>query len=71
MKFFLKLFPLFIFIISCTESEKNIEQYSIETLMSNTRSSGGYFSNDADKLIYRSATSGIFHIYEVDLSATE
>ena len=71
MKFFLKLFPLFIFIISCTESEKNIEQYSIETLMSNNRSSGGYFSKDADKLIYSSDKSGIFNIYEVDLSANE
>ena len=71
MKFFLKLFLLFIFIISCTESEKNIEQYSIETLMSNNRSSGGYFSKDADKLIYSSDKSGIFNIYEVDLSANE
>ena len=71
MKFFLKLFPLFIFIISCTESEKNIEQYSIDTLMSNNRSSGGYFSKDADKLIYSSDKSGIFNIYEVDLSANE
>ena len=71
MKFFLKLFSLFIFIISCTESEKNIEQYSIETLMSNNRSSGGYFSKDADKLIYSSDKSGIFNIYEVDLSANE
>ena len=71
MKFFLKLFPLFIFIISCTESEKNIEHYSIETFMSNNRSSGGYFSKDADKLIYSSDKSGIFNIYEVDLSANE
>jgi len=71
MKFFLKLFPLFIFIISCTESEKNIEQYSIDTLMSNNRSSGGYFSKDADKLIYSSDKSGIFNIYEVDLSTNE
>ena len=50
---------------------KNIEQYSIETLMSNNRSSGGYFSKDADKLIYSSDKSGIFNIYEVDLSANE
>ena len=71
MNFFLKLFLLFIFIISCTESEKNIEQYSIETLMSNNRSSGGYFSKDADKLIYSSDKSGIFNIYEVDLSTNE
>ena len=39
--------------------------------MSNNRSSGGYFSKDADKLIYSSDKSGIFNIYEVDLSANE
>ena len=55
---------------SCTDSQ-NIQQYSIETLMSNNRSSGGYFSKDADKLIYSSDKSGIFNIYEVDLSTNE
>ena len=35
--------------------------------MSNNRSSGGYFSKDAKKLIYSSDKSGIFNIYEVDL----
>ena len=35
--------------------------------MSNNRTSGGYFSKDADKLIYSSDKSGIFNIYEVDL----
>tara|TARA_Y100000739_G_scaffold133829_1_gene115237 strand:+ start:174 stop:1943 length:1770 start_codon:yes stop_codon:yes gene_type:complete len=39
--------------------------------MSNNRSSGGYFSKDADKLIYSSDKSGIFNIYEVDLSTNE
>ena len=48
-----------------------IRDSSIETLMSNNRSSGGYFSKDADKLIYSSDKSGIFNIYEVDLSANE
>ena len=67
MKVFLKLLPLFILVISCTESEKNIQQYSIETLMSNNRSSGGSFSKDASKLVYSSDKSGIFNIYEVNL----
>ena len=57
--------------ISCTGSLNNIEQYSIETLMSNNRTSGGYFSKDANKLIYSSDKSGIFNIYEVDLKTNE
>ena len=36
--------------------------------MSNNRSSGGYFSKDASKLIYSSDKTGVFNIYEVDLS---
>ena len=70
MKSFLKLIIVFFLVISCTDSQ-NIQQYSIETLMSNNRSSGGYFSKDADKLIYSSDKSGIFNIYEVDLSTNE
>ena len=67
MKFFLNLLVLSLFLTSCSESKNNIQQYSIETLMSNNRSSGGYFSKDAKKLIYSSDKSGIFNIYEVDL----
>jgi len=70
MKSFLKLITVFFLVISCTDTQ-NIQQYSIETLMSNNRSSGGYFSKDADKLIYSSDKSGIFNIYEVDLSTNE
>ena len=71
MKNFLKLIILSILIMSCTGSLNNIEQYSIETLISNNRSSGGYFSKDANKLIYSSDKSGIFNIYEVDLKTNE
>ena len=67
MKFFLNLIVLFLFLTSCSESQNKFQQYSIETLMSNNRSSGGYFSKDAKKLIYSSDKSGIFNIYEVDL----
>ena len=70
MKSLLKLIIVFFLVISCADSQ-NIQQYSIETLMSNNRSSGGYFSKDADKLIYSSDKSGIFNIYEVDLSTNE
>ena len=71
MKIFLKLIKLSIITISCNGLQNNIEQYSIETLMSNNRSSGGYFSKDANKLIYSSDKSGIFNIYEVDLKTNE
>ena len=71
MKNFLKIIMLSILMMSCTGSLNNIEQYSIETLMSNNRSSGGYFSKDANKLIYSSDKSGIFNIYEVDLKTNE
>ena len=67
MKIILNLIVLSLFLTSCSESKNNIQQYSIETLMSNNRSSGGYFSKDAKKLIYSSDKSGIFNIYEVDL----
>ena len=70
MKSFLKSITVFFLVISCSDTQ-NIQQYSIETLMSNNRSSGGYFSKDADKLIYSSDKSGIFNIYEVDLSTNE
>ena len=70
MKSFLKLITVFFLVISCTDTQ-NIQQYSIETLMSNNISSGCYFSKDADKLIYSSDKSGIFNIYEVDLSTNE
>ncbi len=70
MKSFLKLIIVLFLVISCNDSI-NIQQYSIETLMSNNRSSGGYFSKDADKLIYSSDKSGIFNIYEVDLTNNE
>ena len=71
MKNFLKLITLSLIIVSCNGLQNNIEQYSIETFMSNNRSSGGYFSKDANKLIYSSDKSGIFNIYEVDLKTNE
>ena len=71
MKNFLKLITLSLVTISCNGLKNNIEQYSIETLMSNNRTSGGYFSKDANKLIYSSDKSGIFNIYEVDLKTNE
>ena len=66
-KFIFCLATLFVF-ISCNKNISESENYSIETLMSNNRSSGGYFSKDASKLAYSSDRTGVFNVYEVDLS---
>ena len=68
MKTSLKLLSTLLMFISCSQISKEHQQYSIETLMSNNRSSGGYFSKDGSKLLYSSDMSGIFNIYEVDLN---
>ena len=68
MKISLKLLSTLLMFISCDQISKEHQQYSIETLMSNNRSSGGYFSKDGSKLLYSSDRSGIFNIYEVDLN---
>ena len=58
----------FLVFINCKKTLSEGKNYTIETLMSNNRSSGGYFSKDASKLIYSSDKTGVFNIYEVDLS---
>jgi len=68
-----KIFLLIIsfFIISCQQNKIETKKYSIETLMTNNRSSGGYFSKDVTKLLYSSDKSGIFNVYETDLTTNE
>ena len=66
MKSSLKLFLTLLIFVSCDQTGTEPQRYSIETLMSNNRSSGGYFSKDGSKLLYSSDKSGIFNIYEVD-----
>jgi dipeptidyl aminopeptidase/acylaminoacyl peptidase len=68
MKNSLKLLLALLIVVSCSQVETETQQYSIETLMSNNRSSGGYFSKDGGKLLYSSDKSGIFNVYEVDLN---
>ena len=46
MKNSLKLLLALLIVVSCSQVETETQQYSIETLMSNNRSSGGYFSKD-------------------------
>ena len=69
MKKLIKLITALMIISSCNQEVKELQKYSIETLMSNNRSSGGYFSKDASKLLYSSDKSGVFNLYEVDLSS--
>ena len=68
MKTSLSLLLTLLIFVSCNQIETETQQYSIETLMSNNRSSGGYFSKDGAKLLYSSDKSGIFNVYEVDLN---
>ena len=70
MKKFL-LLTISFFIISCQTKKIEPKKYSIETLMTNNRSSGGYFSKDASKLLYSSDKSGIFNVYEMDLTTNK
>ena len=68
MKSSLKLFLTLLIFVSCDQTGTEPQRYSIETFMSNNRSSGGYFSKDGSKLLYSSDKSGIFNVYEVDLN---
>jgi dipeptidyl aminopeptidase/acylaminoacyl peptidase len=45
-----------------------VPTYSIEQFYSNTRVQGGYFSPDETKLLISSDESGIFNLYEIDIS---
>lgn len=62
-------------IVSCKKTEEVSEEvkkphveYSIEQFYKNTRVGGGVFSEDETKLLVNSDESGIFNLYEVDLS---
>ena len=67
----LLLLTISFFIIGCESNKIETKKYSIETLMTNNRSSGGYFSKDATKLLYSSDKSGIFNVYEMDLTSNK
>ena len=66
MRLYLNLFIALLVFVSC-DQPAGLQKYSIETLMSNNRSSGGYFSKDGSRLLYSSDKSGIFNVYEVNL----
>ena len=70
---------VFLFTISCGKSNseqtpdtpKEITQYSIEQFYKNKRISGGSFSNDEEKLIVSSDETGIFNVFEINISNGE
>lgn len=47
------------------------KDYTIEQFYENTRIAGGYFSPDEDKLLVSSDKSGIFNLFEIDISNAE
>lgn len=47
------------------------KDYTIEQFYKNTRIAGGYFSPDEDKLLVSSDKSGIFNLFEIDISNAE
>lgn len=62
------LITLFLFIASC-EQTYTPTKYSIEQFYQNNLIGGGSFSNDETKLLVSSNKSGIFNVYEIDISS--
>ena len=71
------LFLMLLSIIACKQSEsekgekqetKNIEQYSIEQFYKNKKVYGGSFNNDEAKLLVSSNETGIFNVFEINIS---
>lgn len=67
MKQFTLLFLIFTVSLSA-QDQKKPKEYSIEQFYKNTRIAGGQFSNDESKLLISSDETGIFNIYEIDIS---
>ncbi len=69
MRSYLFFLVFFLIVISCqTEAPREIKNYSIEEFYKNTRIGGGDFSEDETKLLVSSDKSGIFNVYEIDIS---
>lgn len=71
-----KRFPLpffALFLAGCAGSDKaeeprQVKQYSIEQFYKSTQVNGGYISSDDSKLLINSNESGIYNVYEIDIS---
>ena len=62
------LITLFVFTVSCKKTYTSTK-YSIEQFYQNNRIGGGSFSDDETKLLVSSDESGIFNVYEIDISS--
>lgn len=64
------IFAALVFAVaSCSQpTPKQPQQYTIEQFYQNTRYSGGNFSNNESKLLISSDLSGIFNVYEIDIT---
>ncbi len=68
--FFLTAIALFA--VACqTEQPVEIEQYTIEQFMDNTRVMGSSFSPDETKIAFSSNESGVYNIYEMPVDGGE
>ncbi len=56
-----------VLLVSCT-GKKEIAQYSIEQFFKNVSITGGYFSPDETKLLVTSNETGIYNVFEINIS---
>lgn len=70
MKYFVYLMA-FLSLPVFAQQNQEPEDYTIEQFYENTRIGGGYFSPDEDKLLVSSDKSGIFNLFEIDISSAE
>ena len=61
----------FVFVLAACQnpSPKEVPTYDIQDLFDNISISGGYFSSSEESLIYSSNETGIYNIYEVDITS--
>jgi dipeptidyl aminopeptidase/acylaminoacyl peptidase len=72
MKKLFYLLPVISLLVACqneqAEETRQIKQYTIEQFYANTNFSGGTFSPDESKLLINSNESGIYNLYEINIS---
>ncbi|MCC8359082.1 S9 family peptidase [Salinimicrobium sediminilitoris] len=68
MKNSLFLLLLMSFPVWSQQDTTSVEEYSIEQFYENTRIGGGEFSEDEKRLLMSSDESGIFNVYEINIS---
>ncbi|SDL58753.1 Dipeptidyl aminopeptidase/acylaminoacyl peptidase [Salinimicrobium catena] len=68
MKRAIFLMLLVCFPVLAQQDTSSVKNYTIEEFYGNTRIAGGEFSNDETKLLMSSDESGIFNVYEINIS---